>query len=116
MLEYFAVRPVRNVQIVEATQGVFSKEEIGTYTVTIELANPYRAPVAVRVSDQWPVTDQKEVETKLVDSKPTATQDAKKGGLEWRLIIAPQQKQVFSFTYTVKRPRGWKLQQQEVAR
>ena len=111
-----ALKPVRNVQIVEATQGVFSKEEIGTYTVTIELANPYRAPVAVRVSDQWPVTDQKEVETKLVDSKPTATQDAKKGGLEWRLTIAPQQKQVFSFTYTVKRPRGWKLQQQEVAR
>ena len=111
-----ALKPVRNVQIVEATQGVFSKEEIGTYTVTIELANPYRAPVAVCVSDQWPVTDQKEVETKLVDSKPTATQDVKKGGLEWRLTIAPQQKQVFSFTYTVKRPRGWKLQQQEVAR
>ena len=111
-----ALKPVRNVQIVEATQGVFSKEEIGTYTVTIELANPYRAPVAVRVADQWPVTDQKDVETKLVDSKPTAIQDAKKGALEWRLTIPPQQKQVFSFTYTVKRPRGWKLQQQEVVR
>ncbi len=111
-----ALKPVRNVQIVEATQGVFTKEEIGTYTVTIELANPYRAPVAVRVSDQWPVTDQKDVETRLVDSKPTAIQDGKKGGLEWRLTIAPQQKQVFSFTYTVKRPRGWKLQQQEVVR
>lgn len=111
-----ALKPVRNVQIVEATQGVFTKEEIGTYTVTIELANPYRAPVAVRVSDQWPVTDQKDVETRLVDSKPTAIQDAKKGGLEWRLTIPPQQKQVFSFTYTVKRPRGWKLQQQEVVR
>jgi len=111
-----ALKPVRNVQIVEATQGVFTKEEVGTYTVTIELANPYRAPVAVRVSDQWPVTDQKDVETKLLDSKPTAIQDAKKGGLEWRLPIAPQQKQVFSFTYTVKRPRGWKRQQQEVVR
>ena len=95
---------------------MFTKEEVGTYTVTIELANPYRAPVAVRVSDQWPVTDQKDVETKLLESKPTAIQDAKKGGLEWRLTIPPQQKQVFSFTYTVKRPRGWKLQQQEVVR
>lgn len=62
------------------------------------------------------MTDQKEVETKLVESKPTATQDAKKGSLEWRLTIPPQQKQVFSFTYTLKRPRGWKLQQQEVVR
>ena len=111
-----ALKPVRNVQVVEATHGVFSKEEVGTYTVTIELANPYRAPIAVRVADQFPVTDQKEVETKLIDSKPTAIQDAKKGGLEWRLTIPPQQKQVFSFTYTVKRPRGWKLQQQEVVR
>ncbi len=111
-----ALKPVRNVQVVEATQGVFSKEEIGTYTVTIELANPYRAPVAVRVADQFPVTDQKDVETKLIESKPTAIQDAKKGSLEWRVTIAPQQKQVFSFTYTVKRPRGWKLQQQEVVR
>ena len=111
-----ALKPIRNVQIVEETKGVFSKEEIGTYTVTIELANPYRAPIAVRVADQWPVTDQKDVETKLIDSKPTAIQDGKKGGLEWRLTIAPQQKQVFSFTYTVKRPRGWKLQQLEVVR
>lgn len=111
-----ALKPVRNVQIVEATQGVFTREEVGTYTVTIELANPYRAPIAVRVADQWPVTDQKDVETKLIETRPTAIQDAKKGGLEWRLTIAPQQKQVFSFTYTVKRPRGWKLQQQEVVR
>lgn len=111
-----ALMPVRNVQVVEATQGVFSKEEIGTYVVTIELANPYNAPVAVRVLDQFPVTDQKEVETKLIESKPTATQDAKKGSLEWRLTIAPMQKQTFSFTYTVKRPRGWKMQQQEVVR
>ncbi len=111
-----ALKPVRNVQLVEATQGLFTKEEVGTYTVTIELANPYRTPVAVRVADQWPVSDQKEVETKLVETKPTAIQDQKRGGLEWRLTIPPQQKQVFSFTYTLKRPRGWKLQQQEVVR
>lgn len=111
-----ALKPVRNVQLVEATQGLISKDEVGTYTVTIELANPYRAPVAVRVADQVPVTDQKELETKLVESRPTAIQDAKKGALEWRVTIPPQQKQVFSFTYTVKRPKGWKLQQQEVVR
>lgn len=111
-----ALKPVRNVKLVEATQGVISKDEVGTYTVTIELANPYRSPVAVRVADQWPVTDQKELETKLLDTKPTAIQDQKRGGLEWRLTIPPQQKQVFTFTYQVKRPKNWKLQQQEVVR
>jgi hypothetical protein len=111
-----ALKPVRNVKLVETTQGVISKDEVGTYTVTIELVNPYRAPVSVRVADQWPVSDQKEVETKLLDSKPTAIQDQKRGGLEWRLTIPPNQKQVFSFTYSVKRPKNWKLQQQEVVR
>ncbi|MBL8910422.1 MAG: DUF4139 domain-containing protein [Archangium sp.] len=112
-----ALKPVRNVQLVEAEKGVFSKDEIGTYVVTIELANPYKAPIAVRVLDQFPVTDQvKDVETKLLETKPTAVSDAKKGSLEWRVTIAPQSKQVFSFTYTLKRPKGWKLQQQEVVR
>jgi uncharacterized protein (TIGR02231 family) len=111
-----ALKPVRNVQLVEAEKGVFSKDEVGTYAVTIELANPYRAPIAVRVLDQFPVTDQKELETKLIESKPTATQDAKKGSLEWRVTIPAQSKQTFSFTYTLKRPKGWKLQQQEVVR
>lgn len=111
-----ALKPVRNVQMREETQGVISKEEIGTYVVTTELVNPYRTPISVRVEDQWPVTDQDDVEIKLVESKPTATQNTKKGALEWRVSIAPQQKQVFSFTYTVKRPKGWKLQQQELSR
>jgi hypothetical protein len=110
-----ALKPVRNVQLVEATTGVISKDEVGTYTVTIELANPYKAPVAVRVFDQLPVTELKELESKLIDSKPTATVDAKKGSLEWRATIGAGQKSIFTFTYTLKRPRGWKLNQSEVA-
>lgn len=111
-----ALKPVRNVQLVEATQGLISKDEVGTYTVRIELANPYRAPIAVRVFDQFPVATQKEVETKLLSSTPQATKDDKKGSLEWRVTIPAQQKQVFTFSYSVKRPKNWKLSQQEVVR
>ncbi len=111
-----ALKPVRNVQMIEETKGLISKDEIGTYTVTIELANPYRAPIAVRVADQWPLSIQKEVETKLVSSQPSATRDDKKGSLEWRVTIPAQQKQTFTFSYQVKRPKNWKLQQQEVVR
>lgn len=111
-----ALKPVRNVQLVEETQGLISKDEVGTYTVRIELANPYRAPIAVRVADQWPLATQKEVETKLLSVQPAATKDDKKGSLEWRLTIPPQQKQLFTFSYQVKRPKNWKLQQQEVVR
>ena len=111
-----ALKPVRNVQVVEETKGLISKDEVGTYTVRIELANPYRAPIAVRVADQWPLSTQKEVETKLLSTQPAATRDDKKGSLEWRLTIPPQQKQIFTFSYQVKRPKNWKLQQQEVVR
>lgn len=109
-----ALRPVRNVQLVEATQGVFSKEEVGTYTVTIELANPYPAPIAVRIYDQWPLSDQKDVTTKLLETKPTATQTANSGGLEWRVTLKPKEKTTFSFKYELRRPKDWKLSQQEV--
>lgn len=111
-----ALKPARNVQLVEETKGLISKDEVGTYTVRIELANPYRAPIAVRVADQWPLSTQKEVETKLLSTQPAATRDDKKGSLEWRLTIPPQQKQLFTFSYQVKRPKNWKLQQQEVVR
>lgn len=109
-----ALKPVRNVQLVEGVQGVFSKEEVGTYAVTIELANPYPAPIAVRVYDQWPLSDQKEVVTKLLETKPTATQVQNSGGLEWRVTLKPKEKTTFSFKYELRRPKGWKLSQQEV--
>ncbi|MCC6335999.1 MAG: DUF4139 domain-containing protein [Myxococcales bacterium] len=108
------LRPVRNVQLVEAVQGVFSKEEVGTYTVTIELVNPYPTAIAVRVYDQWPLSDQKDVVTKLLETKPTATQVQNTGSLEWRVNLKPKEKTTFSFKYELRRPKDWKLSQQEV--
>ncbi len=109
-----ALKAVRNVKVVDATEGVLSKDDVTTYQVSIEIANPYKAPVALRVYDQWPVTNQKDLEVKLLESKPLATQDQLKGSLEWRLTIPPQQKATLSFSYSLKRPHGWKLSQQEV--
>lgn len=68
----------------------------------------------MRVYDQWPVSDQKEVTTRLLESKPTATQTQNSGGLEWRVTLKPKEKTTFSFKYELRRPRGWKLSQQEV--
>lgn len=111
-----ALKAVRNVQVVDATQGLVSKDDVSTYTVTIELVNPYRTPVALRVFDQWPLPqpNQKDLETKLLESAPLAIQDAAKGHLEWRLSLKPNEKQVLRFSYQVKRPKSWKLYQTEV--
>ena len=109
-----ALKPVRNVKVVQSEQGVISKDELTEYAVTIELANPYRSPVAVRLLDQIPITTQKDVEIRLADSKPLATQDKRTGSLEWRLTVPATQKTIVSFNYSIKRPKGWLLQQAEV--
>lgn len=109
-----ALKPVRNVRVVDAEKGVFSKDDFSEYTVSIQLANPYRAPVAVRLYDQVPVTDDKEVEIALLETKPAATHDKVRGHLEWRLSVPAGAKTEVSFKYTLKRPKGWKMNQWEV--
>lgn len=111
-----AIRPVRNVKVVDSESGLISKDDVSEYTVTIALANPYRTPIALRVVDQVPVTDQKDVEVKLLESSPTATVDAVKGALEWKLTVPASQKKELSFRYTLRRPKGARLQQWEVSR
>ena len=60
-----AIKPVRNVKLVQAEKGVFSKDDVGDYTVSIEVANPSKTPLPLRIVDQYPVTDDKNVEIKL---------------------------------------------------
>lgn len=106
-----AVKVVRNVKVVDSEKGVFSKDDVGDYQVTIEIANPYRAPLALRLIDQVPLSASKDVEVKLGEVQPGAARDAAKGTLEWRLTVAAGGKQVVKFSYRVRRPKGWRLYQ-----
>lgn len=108
-----ALKPIRNVRVVDAEKGVFSKDDVSEYTVSIQLANPYRTPVAVRLYDQVPVTDDKEVEIALLETRPQATHDKVRGHLEWRLNVPAGSKTEVSFKYTLKRPKGWRMNQWE---
>jgi Domain of unknown function (DUF4139)/N-terminal domain of unknown function (DUF4140) len=105
-----AVKPVRNVKLDSWEKGVFSKDEINQYTVTIEVANPYRAPLKLGIADQWPVTSDKNVEVKLLRADGAA-QDREKGTLTWLTMVPASGKAIVSFTYTVRRPKGWRLHQ-----
>jgi hypothetical protein len=106
-----AVKPVRNVKVTTVEKGIINKDEINEYVVTTEIANPYRTPLAVRVLDQIPVTDQHGVEVKLLHSEPAAQIDAVKGELAWRVTVPPSGRTAVTFTYTLKRPKGWRLHQ-----
>jgi hypothetical protein len=108
-----AVRPVRNVTLVESEKGFIGKDEETAYRVTIEVANPYGFPLPVRIHDQWPLTQDEDVEVKLVRTEPFARQDKVKGTLEWELTVPASGKTVVSFEYTLRRPKGWRLQQNQ---
>jgi hypothetical protein len=106
-----ALRPVRNVQLLTQETGLIGKDDVSRYQVTVELANPYPFPVFVRILDQWPVGGDEHVEVKLLETQPWAIQDPAVGSLEWHLTLPPSKKSQVSFTYSLKRPRSWRLQQ-----
>ncbi len=108
-----AVRPVRNVKLVTAEKGLIGKDDLTEYLVTIEVANPYPFALPVRIHDQWSLSRHEDVEVKLVRTEPYAEQDKDKGTLEWRLMVPPSEKKSVSFLYTVRHPRGWRLQQSQ---
>ncbi|QRN98759.1 mucoidy inhibitor MuiA family protein [Archangium violaceum] len=106
-----AVRPVRNVKLMTSEKGFIGKDEITEYLVTIEVANPYPFALPVRIHDQWPLSRSGDVEVKLVRTEPYAEQDKDKGTLMWRLMVPPSEKTAVSFLYTVRHPKGWRLEQ-----
>lgn len=106
-----AIRPLRNVQMTTVEKGVFSKDEITEYVVKTELANPYKVPVDLRLYDQIPLIGDKNVEIKLVRTDPAAVHDDKKGSLEWRITAQPGQKITTTFVYSLRRPKGYRLNQ-----
>ncbi|WP_375768079.1 mucoidy inhibitor MuiA family protein [Archangium gephyra] len=108
-----AVRPVRNVKLVTSEKGLIGKHDVTEYLVTIEVANPYSFALPVRIHDQWPLSRSEDVEVKLVRTEPYAEQDPAKGTLMWRLSVAPSEKKVVSFLYTVRHPKGWRLEQSQ---
>ncbi|MGQ0506505.1 MAG: DUF4139 domain-containing protein, partial [Myxococcaceae bacterium] len=108
-----ALQPVRNVKQVTAEKGFIGKDEITEYEVTIDVANPYATAIPVRIFDQWPVAGGSDVEVKLIKSEPLAVQSADKGQLEWQLSLAPRAKHTVKFTYSIRRPKGWRMSQSQ---
>jgi hypothetical protein len=108
-----AVRPIRNVTLVQSEKGFIGKDEETAYKVTIEVANPYAFPLPVRIHDQWPLTSDDDVDIKLVRTEPFAKQDKVKGTLEWELTVPASGKTVVSFEYTLRHPKGWRMHQSQ---
>jgi hypothetical protein len=105
-----ALRPIRNVAQVQSEKGLFSKDEVTRYATTIELANPYPAPLPLRIVDQLPLPGDKNVEVELIEAQGAAREEGT-GKLTWRLTAPASGKVKVGFLYELKRPKGYKVHQ-----
>lgn len=103
---------VRRVVPRTVTEGVFSKEEVTTYTTTIEVRNDKKQPVKVRVVEQVPLTNDEDAKVKVgaMSPKPTEGPD-REGIMAFTLDIAPGATGKVEFEYTLTRPAGHELRQ-----
>ncbi|WP_437508456.1 DUF4139 domain-containing protein [Sorangium sp. So ce1099] len=102
------IRVARNARVDESSAGLLGGSLAVEHAVTIDLASSLGMGVEVEVLDRIPVTDDKDVEIKLLSSQPKAepyTQEELgepvRGGLRWRVPLAPGGKASVAFTYRV---------------
>ena len=105
------LRVARNVRQEEEKGGLLGDLTAITYHVSIELASSGRLPVTVEVLDRVPVSAEKSVKIKLLASSPahedydqSDRRQPVKGGLRWRVPLAPEQATRIEFSYKVSFP------------
>jgi hypothetical protein len=105
------LRVARNARVEEGSAGLLGGSTTVDHHVTIDVASSLGHPVAVEVIDRIPVTDDKDIEIKLVSSKPSATKvppgdhgEPVRGGLSWKINVSPGEKQRIEIVYRVTLP------------
>lgn len=79
------------------------------YAYEIELENLLGAPAAITLHDQTPVSRHEEIKVRLDAALPKPSQQTELNLLDWELTLAPHEKQVVRFEYTVEHPATMKV-------
>jgi hypothetical protein len=100
------IRVVRNGFAEEESAGLLGGSRSVSHKVVIELTSSLNAEVPLEIVDRLPVSDDKTLEVKLVSSAPKVeTYDQSdrgrpvRGGLRWKLLLAPSGKAKAELTY-----------------
>lgn len=76
------------------------------YGYKIEVQNLLAETAAVTVQDQIPVARHEEIKVALERVSPESAERSQLNILEWKLNLAPQQKQAITYEYSVEHPRS----------
>jgi len=100
----------RNVAQEKTEKGLFSKDDVTRYRVTIEVQNPYPVALPLRVIDQLPLQGDKNIEVELIEAKGAEKEDGTVK-LTWRVSAPASGKVKLAFVYQLKSPKGYKVHQ-----
>ncbi|MDG2440498.1 MAG: DUF4139 domain-containing protein, partial [Crocinitomicaceae bacterium] len=81
------------------------KRLIVTRTFEIEVRNNSRADIDLTLEDLIPVTENEDIEIKIVDGDGAGFDDVT-GKLIWKLNMKAGQKRILQFTYSIEHERG----------
>jgi uncharacterized protein (TIGR02231 family) len=105
------LRVARNVRVEEGSAGLLGGSTTASHHVTIDLASSLGHSVTIEVIDRIPVTDDRDIDIKLLGSKPAASklppadhEEPVRGGLTWKISVSPGEKQRIEMTYRVTLP------------
>jgi uncharacterized protein (TIGR02231 family) len=62
-------------------------------------------PTRVTLYDQFPVSRNEQIKSKLLEAQPPPAEQSELNILKWELAVAPQQKQIVAFEFEVDFPR-----------
>jgi len=85
--------------------GFLSKTEKLRLVYKITIQNLRKAPVAIEVMDQIPVSQNSKIEIKDAIIQPAAAKKDDKGLLTWTLTLAPQEKKEITIDFTIEYPK-----------
>ncbi len=105
-----AVRSFRNIAQEKRETGLFTKDDVTRYAVTIEVANPYAVPIPLRIVDQLPLQGDKNLEVEVISAEGAEREEGT-GKLTWRLTAPASGKVKLGFVYQLKSPRGFRVHQ-----
>jgi uncharacterized protein (TIGR02231 family) len=106
------IRILRKVIPETVTEGVFSKDDVTTYTTVIEIGNYKKKPVRILVYDQVPKTRNEDIEIEIQKKSPQPAKGPDADGImTWDLSIPAGKTITIKFTYKIERPTNWQLTQ-----
>ncbi len=99
------------VKSFKSRSGLFKKTEKVQFVYKITVENFHPKPVEIRIVEQVPVSQQKEIKVSVTRVEPRfLEQDKEKGTFTWKPTMEPRGRFEIDFEFTVEYPAGRRIQ------